>query len=657
MELLIIFFILFIISVALTYLLGYKIEQTIAITCFSIIILLYIFGLAGIMFAGTYVVIAASVAALGFCVWGIIKRSIDRSYLFENIFTPGFVFFCVFYLFICYVHIGRVLTFWDEFSHWGLVVKNMYIFDAFGNHPDATTLFRGYPPSTSLFMYFWMQFNGFYEPHLYRAFGVLSFSFLLPVFKNVGWRNFKVAPFIALFLVMVPVYLYYDYYREIYVDGIMGILFTYILFAYFTEKEFNTAFYINIAMATFVLTLVKASGFGLALTAAIIIILDYIITARRLKKENRLGDNVEAETKSDEEHSRTIGNRIKELLMSKPFCVSAVALVTPVIANQSWSIYRQFTDTEFAWGGVSNFTVSAVMEFITGRADGVKYAITENYILTFLHHTLYVGETGFAYSRWTLIFALVLFLWFRKTEKPLRNKLISCAVGVLTGWIIYNVSLLLLYVFTFPEDVAGILASLGRYLNTYFLAAICLFSLLYFYYVNENDKLGDKKKLIRMVVFLVVALANFYFHPVLNLMRTPDPGARKEVTIGRLAPLELDYRTDRVHYIFQHSSGFHHFVAYFELTPVKGAEWLHWSIGTPYGEEDVWTTFITLDEWLEMLRDGYTYVYLEHINEQFIDEFGGAFENNEQIKNRSLFRVTERNNNIVLVYVDLEVAQ
>jgi len=109
-----------------------------------------------------------------------------------------------------------------------------------------------------------------------------------------------------------------------------------------------------------------------------------------------------------------------------------------------------------------------------------------------------------------------------------------------------------------------------------------------------------------------------------------------------------------VHYICVGSDGFQHFVAYYELTPVMGSQWLHWSIGTPRSDGDVWTTDITLDEWKDMLRDIYTYVYLERIDELFIKEFGGAFENIEQIKNQSLFKVTERNGSIVLVYVELD---
>ena len=652
MYLLLIFFILFIISAALAFLLKYRFEQTVAVTCFGIIFVLYLLGLAGIMSTGFYFIIAVSALAFGLLVFNVFKGSINKNFLLNNVFTPGFAVFCIFFGFICYVHSGRILTFWDEFSHWGLVVKNMYIFDAFGNHPDATTLFRGYPPSTALFQYFWMQPGGYQEANLYRALGVFSFSLLLPTLKNVGWKNVKTVPFIALFLVMVPMYIFYDFYIEIYVDAILGILFAYILFMYFTEKSFNISFYINLILALFILTLVKASGFGLALTAAFIIICDQIITVRRAIKENKK-ININRDLINDVKTDRSLYNRMVNIFRSKLFCISAAAILSPIAANQSWSIYRQLTDTGHAWGGIRYLTVPAVIELLTGRGDSNHYAIIDSYITTFLSRIIYIGERGFSYAHWTLIILIIIFIWLRKVDNPLRSKLINCSIGVLAGWILYNISLILLYVFTFPLDVAAILASYNRYINTYLTAVVCLFSLLFIYYNNENEKIDERKKFIRTVVFLVVALVNFYFLPAVDLLRNSDPGVRANVTVNRLSSLSLDYRTDRVYYIFQSSHGFEHFIAYYELTPVKGSPWLHWSIGTPRYDGDVWTTDITADEWSDMLRQDFTYVYLEHTDDLFIEEFGELFDDPDQIRNRSLFRVTERAGKVVLIYVEI----
>ena len=58
----------------------------------------------------------------------------------------------------------------------------------------------------------------------------------------------------------------------------------------------------------------------------------------------------------------------------------------------------------------------------------------------------------------------------------------------------------------------------------------------------------------------------------------------------------------------------------------SGIEYHHIFEQAKKQHNSVWTTYITLEEWLEMLRNDYTYVYLEYIDELFIEEFGGAFE-------------------------------
>ncbi len=74
----------------------------------------------------------------------------------------------------------------------------------------------------------------------------------------------------------------------------------------------------------------------------------------------------------------------------------------------------------------------------------------------------------------------------------------------------------------------------------------------------------------------------------------------------------------------------------------------NWSIGTPYGENDVLTLNIACAEWLETLKNGYSYVYLEKIDEQFIEEFGAAFENQSEIMQQALYSVEDVGGRTVL---------
>jgi len=534
-----------------------------------------------------------------------------------------------------------MLSAWDEFSHWGRVVKNMYFFDALGNHPDSTSLFRGYPPSTALFHYFWMKMGEFSEPNLYRSMGVLGFSLLLPVMKNIGWNSKKVAIVVASFVIMVPMYLFGNFYTEIYVDAIMGILVAYSLFIYFTEESYNIPFMINITLALSALTLVKAAGFGLAISVSLVIIADNIIKVlKKRREENQKGGSLVIE-------------RVKNTLKSKYFCISAITMITTIATNLSWSIYRNITDTAHAWGSVRYVTIPAIIELLTGRADPEKYAILDHFIRVCFTREIFLGRIAFPYFQWVALTIVIVSIWLFRTDKSTKDKLICGIYGVIIGWLAYMLSVVLIYLYAFPFNEAIGLDSFNRYMNTYFIAVVCSFSLLFVYYINEREKLELDKKFKKIITFIFIPVFLFNFGAFLDLFLAPPPSVRSEVTIGRVAALELDYKTDAIHYIFQNSNGFQHYIAQYEMTPVPvNREILFWSIGTPY-PGDQWTRDISLDEWLDILRRDYTYVYLEHIDDQFIEQFGGAFERITQIKNQSLFKVVVRDNTVILEYIEL----
>jgi len=77
----------------------------------------------------------------------------------------------------------------DELTHWGLVVKNMFYHRNFGGGSSATTMFKGYPVGSSLFLYFFEMFGtSFIDAYLYMAMNLLNVSLLLPLaskFENI----------------------------------------------------------------------------------------------------------------------------------------------------------------------------------------------------------------------------------------------------------------------------------------------------------------------------------------------------------------------------------------------------------------------------------------------------------------------------------------
>ncbi len=180
MHLVVMFILICIIAIAFAIVFKYRIEQTLSIACFALTAILYAFGLFGILAYGVYACFAACLGALAFIVRGVVKGSVEKKFITRSVLTPGFAVFCVFYVIMCFLHRNRTLNGWDEFSHWGLVVKNMHLLDALGNHPHATTLLTGYPPGVSLFHYLWMKICGYSESNFYISMNVLAFSLLRP---------------------------------------------------------------------------------------------------------------------------------------------------------------------------------------------------------------------------------------------------------------------------------------------------------------------------------------------------------------------------------------------------------------------------------------------------------------------------------------------
>lgn len=66
----------------------------------------------------------------------------------------------------------------------------------------------------------------------------------------------------------------------------------------------------------------------------------------------------------------------------------------------------------------------------------------------------------------------------------------------------------------------------------------------------------------------------------------------------------------------------------------------YYSLGKPYSEEDNWTRDISTEKFLNIIGN-YDYMYFYHVDEQFIEEYGMAIDNAEDIvfKNGNLYRI------------------
>ena len=119
---------------------------------------------------------------------------------------------------------GRTFLSSDEFSHWGLAIKNFYYLNDFANLENATTSFKDYPPAASIWGWFsvklWFRYA---EGIIINAQDMLLVSLSIPCFSWIenkkDWKKWLI---FSLIVILLPV-TYRNGYTAIYVDTLLGI--------------------------------------------------------------------------------------------------------------------------------------------------------------------------------------------------------------------------------------------------------------------------------------------------------------------------------------------------------------------------------------------------------------------------------------------------
>ena len=162
-----------------------------------------------------------------------IKEAIKR------IVTPGLFVYMALFAVNVIINQGRILEDYDEFNHWGLIVKNMFLYNTYGTNAESVVLFNEYPPFTAIFQYFFLSIQKIYqEDTLIIAQNVLYLSIIIPITRTITWRtNLKKLWMIIPIIVFLPMIFYENFFLEILVDGLLGIMFAYLIFAAFDKEE------------------------------------------------------------------------------------------------------------------------------------------------------------------------------------------------------------------------------------------------------------------------------------------------------------------------------------------------------------------------------------------------------------------------------------
>lgn len=224
---------------------------------------LYVLSLLNLLRPGVYAVTAFGLAVL---VWCLLR---DRG-LWREFLEPGVLFFFLYVLFFAAVNWRLTPTGYDNFSHWAVIVKEMYRTNALPGE-GTMVLFTNYPPATALYEYYLLQFLGFGERQMVLAMNILEGAMVSCCFAGARWdrRRNLLARLVLAFGVLTVIV---EHFRNLYVDALLGFILLAMGIMALWDDTFSKKTAIPQALLGALLILTKMSGAMLLLFHVVLLI-------------------------------------------------------------------------------------------------------------------------------------------------------------------------------------------------------------------------------------------------------------------------------------------------------------------------------------------------------------------------------------------------
>ncbi len=623
-----------------------KWEEVVGLSLICVVAVLYAVGWIEQLELGVWIVFALAAIALLLAVFLYLKKGHDIS----SLLSPGlFVWGIIFLLILVGTH-GAWLARADEYTHWGLAVKDMFFYDSFGKHFNTTVKLPRYMPFSTLIEYFFVYTNGmFAEDIVYVGFLTSLLSVMVLVCRPAQKKLCYLWPLLAT-MIFVPLIFFQDVSNCIYVDPMLAVFAAYAFICYFGEERsvFN---WLRIAGAMFGLVMTKDIGVIIAGLLAVVMIADVLWQQIRMKKLE-----------------------IKQLVM--PVC----CLVLVVVFFFSWQIYmgipvkvpedyvatqqpaQEFADTLSA----SKLSVSGIINVLTGNGESYQYKTMKNLLSTLFDGETYrLGNLGVSYMDIAIVVLwitsiLVYFKWFRKENE----KMLSFGIFSFIAGLGYCACLGILYIFAFsPEEAFG-LASHERYLASYLCAVVVAFLYLVCKRLAESQE-EEKKKSFLVAICISVCL--LLWVPVKHFVWTNmDINISKDMKYGFEEMEEVlrsfSDKAENVYFICSNSDGgsrnmFQNsacplLIPYKEGNLAASAEAIEMQklLYKEQGIDMKEKTLLSTDEWAERLQVC-DYVFVLHADEAFRSDYAGLFEEPETIKMGAFYQVNKADSEVKLHHI------
>lgn len=651
------FLILFVFgSLSMMYMLlfGKRFEETLCLAVATVGLVLYGFGLFNLLNTGFWVVMGLAVCSwLAACLAYVRGRPV-----LKELQTPGAVFFLLLFCFLV-IYNRSSWAFraeWDEYSYWGVAVKDLFYYDRLAVHPGSTIHLDRYVPMMPLLQYFAMRTRGVVsDGYMYLIYQLAAFSFLLPLFAEKEKKDWRNGVKIAVLMMLFPLIQFTSFYYSIYIDAFLGIAAGYILCAYFKEK--NSGFqWFSMAMGTAMLVLVKEMGCILLVCIAMVIGAD--ILRDHLQKESGKG-------------------RICRLLGNRQLWKLAAVCLWGMVCFGSYQLYRganhgaqetaaavlqaksllavQKTPAALAAGLMASgsmfseyvrlLSLDKLMLLVAGQGTDWQYESLKNWVTHMASEKAYFGLT---YIQFFVGINLLALFW--KLVAKGKNYL-HVTLTLSAGAFLYSVILEFMYLTLFSVYEAVHLSSIIRYLGSYVLMAAYL---MLFLFLKESVQLKKERGNLALLVLVLLVVWQapvqhfvtkwcFDEHFVVQLKENYvyTQAAFRSFASEEEAVYHVNRDNDR--------GGMNHRVFLDAMIPVA-SQWDQGNIHTAEYNTAATGKKVEVSAWAATLRQGYDYVYLDVIDDDFINSYRELF-GEEEIMEGGIYRVEDAADSVRLVRI------
>lgn len=531
--------------------------------------------------------------------------------------TPGAMAFIAIFAFVLVLDLGRSFSQWDEFSHWGVMVKEMFRLDKWYVIDESRLLVhKDYPPFLSLFELFWCKISGgFYETVCYRAMHTFLLAMIIPVLADELEDNLKKSDILKYLFLTVMLFCLFrafdasDVINAIYGDIVISAIFTYgLLVIFLNARQIDLFGTISLCLCSSALLLIKQIGICFVLLLWLYYGLTVFIPCLKTA-------------------------RLKALI------AFPTQIIIPVIPFMVWKQY------------VSRFNISAQFDLAKISLQTIGEVLKDDYITTYNRQLFNNCIRGLFDVNLTLsplnisiititFISILMLLWINHSEVGLEKYDTYSVIAVyVVGLVGYFITIAVLFLFCFSRTETETLHNYNRYMASYgvseFLFVIIIGLILC--KKSANNKVHTLLYLACLTIILLSGAGMSALIPGFIEGHHYEDYQYAAAKLDRVIPdnntvFILSENTIQTQYIMNYYSDKTHTVLCYD-------NMLDENVSGNYEEQIMQTVF------------NYDYLYIDDITDDFNQRFR-YLNNDTDFEKTRIYKITHTGNGVTAEYVE-----